>query len=195
MVGLHASFTVSDETIKNAAGLARHLGVGLHVHVAEDLADVDDAKKRGYHGLIDRLADNNALVAGSIFAHGVHLSAAEVQRCWDAGVWLVQNPRSNKGNKVGYPVNLVASDRVALGTDGYPADMEAEIAALKAEAEANGDDMEAVDKRPKAGIRLLTELFGEVPEASPPPAADQLEAIRARARQQAELLWKRMKAI
>jgi cytosine/adenosine deaminase-related metal-dependent hydrolase len=43
-VGLHASFTVSDDTIVEAAGLARDLGVVLHVHVAEDGADVADAR-------------------------------------------------------------------------------------------------------------------------------------------------------
>jgi cytosine/adenosine deaminase-related metal-dependent hydrolase len=195
MVGLHASFTVSDETIKNAAALARHLGVGLHVHVAEDMADVDDARERGYPGVIDRLADCGALVAGSIFAHGVHLTAAEIQRCWDAGVWLVQNPRSNKGNKVGYPKNLKTSDRVALGTDGYPADMQAEAEALREEAQAAGDDMEAVDKRPAAGLRLMTELFGEVPAPKAPPGPGHMDDIRSRARTQAELLWERMRAL
>ena len=35
MVGVHAAFTCSDETIEAAAGLAADLGVGVHVHVAE----------------------------------------------------------------------------------------------------------------------------------------------------------------
>ena len=39
MVGLHAAFTCSDETIEAAAGLARDLGVGVHVHVAEGTVD------------------------------------------------------------------------------------------------------------------------------------------------------------
>ena len=37
LVGLHASFTVSDETIREAGALARELGTVVHVHVAEDL--------------------------------------------------------------------------------------------------------------------------------------------------------------
>ena len=48
VVGLHASFTVSDETIRDASRLCRHLGVVLHVHLAEDVADVADAQRRGY---------------------------------------------------------------------------------------------------------------------------------------------------
>ena len=129
-VGLHASFTVSDDTLAEAAALAGALGTVLHVHVAEDGADVADARARGYAGVIDRLARHGALVAGSIFAHGVHLTRAEVAACADAGVWLVQNPRSNRGNQVGYPAALAASTRVALGTDGYPANMADEQAAL-----------------------------------------------------------------
>ena len=112
-VGLHASFTVSDDTLAEAAALAGALGTVLHVHVAEDGADVADARARGYAGVIDRLARQDR----------VHLTRAEVAACADAGVWLVQNPRSNRGNQVGYPAALAASTRVALGTDGYPANM------------------------------------------------------------------------
>ena len=42
---------------------------------------------------------------------------ALVAACADAGVWLVQNPRSTRGNAVGSPAALAASSRVALGTD------------------------------------------------------------------------------
>ena len=40
VVGLHASFTVSDETLDEAGALARELRTVVHVHVAEDRADV-----------------------------------------------------------------------------------------------------------------------------------------------------------
>ena len=39
MMGLHASFTVSDETVETCVGIAKDAGVGCHIHVAEDLAD------------------------------------------------------------------------------------------------------------------------------------------------------------
>src|SRR5262249_45220042 len=39
MVGVHAAFTCSDATLEAAAGLARDLGVGVHVHVAEGMID------------------------------------------------------------------------------------------------------------------------------------------------------------
>src|SRR5208282_4281247 len=79
LVGLHASFTVSDDTLREAGDLARELGTVVHVHVAEDLADVDDARSRGAAGPLERLFSCEALPAGSILAHGVGLSNAQVR--------------------------------------------------------------------------------------------------------------------
>jgi len=196
VIGLHASFTVSDDTIREAAGLARDLDTVLHVHVAEDGADVEDARNRGYKGVIDRFTRLDAMVPGSIFAHGVHLTEAEVRACEEASIWLVQNPRSNRGNRVGYPSSLQVSSRVALGTDGYPSNMSDEVAALKMESAANGDDADQVKARPAAGARLLTERFGGLvtppDEAARARAAAALDGIRERVQREADALWDRM---
>lgn len=195
-IGLHASFTVSDDTIREAAELARELDTVLHVHVAEDVADVSDAGERGFAGLIDRFQKCNAMESGSIFAHGIHLTAAEVEACAEAGIWLVQNPRSNRGNKVGYPAALAESTLVALGTDGYEADMVAENEALLADAMAAGDDMSAVNMRPDASAVLLGTFWdGVQPKSGPAPDEDTLREIAARAETQASLLWQRMSEI
>jgi len=223
-VGLHASFTVSDETVREAGELCRELGTVLHVHVAEDVADVADAQRRGWAGPLERLLDLGALPPGSILAHGVHLTADQVRLAADHGLWLVQNPRSNRGNRVGYPAALAASDRVALGTDGYPARMEEEAEALRTEAAVHGEPREAVERRVTGGWSLLAERFGErfVPLA-PGAAADaaalapegvlhllvagrpvvaggrlltgDLDAIRAEAAREAERLAARMCAL
>lgn len=161
LVALHASFTVSDDTIREAGELTRRLGAPMHVHVAEDGADVLDAQQRGYPGPLERLMMLGALPEGSIVAHGVHLSAAQVQRARTAGLWLVQNPRSNEGNKVGYPASLRASARVALGTDGWPSDMDAEAAALLRLGRAHGDSVEVLEARRLSGQLLASELFGQ----------------------------------
>ncbi len=177
-VGLHASFTVSDETIREAGHLARDLGTVVHVHVAEDRADVEDARKRGHDGPLERLLALDGLPEGSILAHGVHLTADQVRRARDAGLWLVQNPRSNIGNRVGYPAALGESPRVALGTDGYPADMREEAAAGEAEAATHGESAGAVAARLAAGRELLGERFeGPFAPLAPRGAAD-LAVIR-----------------
>ncbi len=108
MVGLHAAFTCSDETIAAAADLARRHGVGVHVHAAEG---PDDTWQR----LAGHTAEDWWLI------HGVHLPD-------DHGLLgtIVHNPRSNMNNAVGYarPKRFAASGNpVALGTDGIGSDM------------------------------------------------------------------------
>jgi cytosine/adenosine deaminase-related metal-dependent hydrolase len=159
-VGLHACFTVSDETIAEAGALCRDLDAVLHVHLAEGTVDVDDAQRRGYAGPLERLIALDALPPGSILAHGVHLSSSQVTVAERRGCWLVQNPRSNRNNGVGYPSALRASAKVALGTDGFPADMLAELQALREVAQEHRDDRARAESRLAGGARLAAELFG-----------------------------------
>jgi len=160
MVGLHASFTVSDDTIIEAARMCRDMGASMHVHVAEDLADMTDARNRGYQSPVHRLYRLGALRPGSILAHGVHLDSETVQKASDEGLWFVHNPRSNENNNVGYAHSLAASDKVALGTDGFPSDMAAECAALARISEGQGVPVENAKKRMDAGSRLVAAHFG-----------------------------------
>jgi cytosine/adenosine deaminase-related metal-dependent hydrolase len=183
---------VSDDTIRDAAALCRALDTVLHVHVAEDAADVADARRRGWDGPLERLAALGALPPGSILAHGVKLAEAQVRRAEELGCWLVQNPRSNRGNRVGYPVALRASAHVALGTDGYPSDPDAERSALLEECTNHGDDPVAASRRPQAGHALLAERFGGLMPAAPAGRDIDLDAIRAEAAAEAARLWSRM---
>jgi cytosine/adenosine deaminase-related metal-dependent hydrolase len=178
-VGLHASFTVSDETVREAGTLCRELGAVLHVHVAEDAADVADARARGYAGPVARLAALGALPPGSILAHGVHSSADEVRLAAERGCWIVQNPRSNRNNRVGYPAALHETPRAALGTDGFPADMLEEAAALRDAAREHGEPPGVAAKRLLGSLCLAAELFGL--DAPAPEAGEDLESwLRAR---------------
>jgi len=154
LVGLHAGFTVSDATLRDAVAMANDLGVGLHLHAAESEVDVIDAKRRGYRGVMQRLDANLALGPKTILAHGIHLEADEVVLADRRGVWFVQNPRSNRGNGVGYPQRLGLTSRVALGTDGFPSRMEAEVS-LAAEAGAHlGEAQDLAESRLAAGLAL-----------------------------------------
>jgi len=198
LVGLHASFTVSDETIRTAGAMCRELNTVLHIHLAEDRADVDDARRRGYPGPLQRLVALDALPAGSILVHGVHLSAHDVAQASDAGCWFVQNPRSNRKNRVGYPSALRAGARVALGTDGFPSDMCDEAVALEETTTAAGGRFEDVASRVDAGWRLIEERLGLTQDDAErlsaihgPPGSTELETIEAEAREQASRLWAR----
>lgn len=168
MVGLHAGFTASDETLREAGELARRLHTAIHVHVAEDQMDVDHAKERGYAGPLERLRELGALVPGSVLAHGVHLSEAQVKAAVAAGAWIVHNPRSNAGNKVGCAHLTAAFGSVALGTDGYPGDMLEEMAGWARIAEKDPSSEKPDARRLAAGQKLAGERFGA---RFAPPAA------------------------
>jgi putative selenium metabolism protein SsnA len=125
MVGAHASFTLSEETLAACVDVADSHGVGIHIHVAEDAADERDAEARFGRRVITRLAEAGALNERSLLAHCIHLDDAELSTLRDSGSTAVHNPRSNMNNRVGHaPID--AFDRLALGTDGIGGDMFAE---------------------------------------------------------------------
>ena len=176
LVGLHASFTVSNDTIRAAGKLAEELGTVLHVHVAEDLADVTDAQARGFVGPLERLEQLGALPRGSIIAHGVHLNATQVRHAATQGWWLIHNPRSNEGNRVGYARQLGQSTLTALGCDGWDADMAVEEAALQRLAAEHGDVTPAdqLANRAANGHALIAERFNTNPTPLKPGAVGDL---------------------
>jgi putative selenium metabolism protein SsnA len=123
MMGAHASFTLSDDTLGGLVDAARLADVGVHIHVAEDAADQADARARCGHGVVERLDDAGVLTDRALLAHGVHVAPAELGYVSDVGATVVCNPRSNMNNAVGHsPFNHV-SHGVALGTDGIGGDM------------------------------------------------------------------------
>ena len=153
MVGAHAAFTLSDRSIRACADLARDAGVGLHIHVAEA---VDDP------GPVRRLAALDALVPGSILAHGVHLDAEELALAQGAGAWFTHQPRSNMNNGVGYAPIAAMGERLALGTDGIGADMLAELQAgyFRSQEARVGWGPDRWSAVLDAGHRLVVEKLG-----------------------------------
>lgn len=126
MVGAHASFTLSDESLRACVDLAREYDVGIHVHVAEDLADEEDAVARSGLRAVERLADAGVLDDRALLAHCVHVDEDEVARIRDSGAWVAHNARSNMNNRVGRAPASALGDRVVLGTDGIDGDLFAE---------------------------------------------------------------------
>ncbi len=207
-VGLHASFTVSDATLEDAGDLCRTLSARLHVHVAEDEADVADARQRGYASPMTRLHAQRTLVPGSILAHGVHLKPHDLEIASTLRLWLVHNPRSNAANRVGYP-DFGSFPRVALGTDGFPSDLRAEAsaiaggAAVAADRIARGRDL-AIELMPDCASDEVTVedqrvrnvmIQGRLVVRDGQLLTADIEQIRADAAAEASRLWQRMKGI
>jgi putative selenium metabolism protein SsnA len=140
LVGAHASFTLSDESLSACADLAEGLESGVHIHVAEDPCDQADCSKKYQMRLIDRLAEAGVLGPKTILGHGTHLDKSSLDIAREAGCWFAHNPRSNMNNGVGYAPVQWMGKQVALGTDGIGADMfeEAKFAWFKARDARNG---------------------------------------------------------
>jgi putative selenium metabolism protein SsnA len=123
MMGAHASFTLSDETLAAIVEGTAGAGVGIHIHVAEDTADERDALARSGMRVVQRLDAAGAINGASLLAHCVHVDGAELALIGAAGATVVTNPRSNMNNAVGYAPAGGGGQRPALGTDGIDGDM------------------------------------------------------------------------
>ena len=130
MMGLHASFTLSDETLEKCVGIAKDNGVGCHIHVAEDISDREDSIQKYKTTIVNRLHKMGATGNKSIFVHCVHIDEEEMDVLGRTGTIVVHNPESNMNNAVGVTQILKLLKKsvlVGLGTDGMSSDMLAQM--------------------------------------------------------------------
>ena len=123
--GLHASLTLSAETLK-ACRKAASSDTGFHIHVAEHEADEYDSLNKYGLRVVDRLAEEGILGPRTIVAHGVHIDTAEMNLLAESGTWLSHQPRSNMNNGVGaaqIESMMRTGIKVCLGNDGFTQDM------------------------------------------------------------------------
>jgi len=124
LVGLHASFTVGDETMKKAADLKLKYQSGIHIHVAEDKFDQEECTKKYNKRVIERLNDFGLLNSSkTILSHCLHLSDNERNIINKSKAYVVQNTESNLNNKVGFFNSEGLGKNIFLGTDGMHSDM------------------------------------------------------------------------
>ncbi|KGJ48210.1 MULTISPECIES: putative aminohydrolase SsnA [Paraclostridium] len=126
MFGLHAAFTLSDETLEKCANEMANLDAGYHVHTAEGIDDVIINKEKYNKKVVQRLNDFNVLNDKTIAVHCIHIDSEEMELIKENKSFVVHNPESNMGNAVGCApvVHLLNKGiTVGLGTDGYTSDM------------------------------------------------------------------------
>jgi putative selenium metabolism protein SsnA len=107
--GLHASFTLSDRTLRACGEANQSLRAGFHVHVAEDRVDRTATRRLDRLGLLDER---------TLAAHCVHIMAADRRILARQGVNVVHNPQSNLNNGVG-AAEVAQGVLTGLGTDGF----------------------------------------------------------------------------
>jgi putative selenium metabolism protein SsnA len=174
LFGLHASFTLSDRTLEDAAGLGHSLEVGFHIHAAEAQSDQETTRRRSRIGVIDRLKRFGILGRRSIAAHCVHVSQREIDSLAETGTAVAHNPQSNLNNAVGI-ANVIEMARsgvlVGLGSDAMTANMLEELrAALWAQHLASRSPSAGFSEvtgalfsgNPKIAGRIFGLRFGEI---------------------------------
>lgn len=179
MMGLHASFTLSDETIETCVGIAKDYDVGCHIHVAEDAADRQDSLERYGVSTVHRLHRLGVTGEKSIFVHCVHIDESEMDVLAETDTAVVHNPESNMNNAVGVTPLLPMLRKgvlVGLGTDGMNSDMLAQMrAAYLLHRLANRDPRIGFVEAPTLLLRNNPEIarrqfglpLGEVAEGRP----------------------------
>lgn len=157
LVGLHASFTVGNQTLSEAVNIASRNNSGIHVHVAEDLADQKHSIEHYGKRVVERFADAGALqFPKTILAHCLHLDEHEKGLVKGSPVWVVQNNESNLNNSVGYFNSEGLGSRIMLGTDGMHSDM------LKSAKSAffTGHNFDSIDYwKPTEDLETLIIIF------------------------------------
>jgi putative selenium metabolism protein SsnA len=120
--GLHASFTLSDRTLRRSVEANESLQAGFHVHVSEDRSDNEDARKKHGKSPVRRLHELGVLDDRALAAHCIHVSGADITALARHQINVVHNPQSNCNNAVGAArvLEMVkAGVLVGLGSDGY----------------------------------------------------------------------------
>lgn len=121
MMGPHAIYTLSDKNLKRSIDLARELGCGSHVHLAE--TQTEDKNARDKYGMSPtEYFDREGLFdAPTLAAHCVVLTDNDIRILSQRKVSVAHNPQSNMKLASGIaPVKKLidAGINVSIGTDG-----------------------------------------------------------------------------
>ncbi|GAB4323420.1 MAG: putative aminohydrolase SsnA [Candidatus Sumerlaeia bacterium] len=132
LFGLHASFTLTDRTLKACAEAGHAMGAGFHIHCAEDPCDNRISRSRFGRRPLERLAAAGMLNSRTILAHCIHIGDRDRDLIAGHDCLVAHNPRSNMNNAVGVADIRALMDRgitVGLGTDGVSFSQQEEILA------------------------------------------------------------------
>lgn len=127
LFGMHASMSLSDQTLKN---ISQTLGDSpIHIHVAESEMDEEDCQKKYQESIIERLDKFNLIKPNSLIVHGVFVDNKELDIIAKDKAYLVVNTTSNMNNAVGLPdvMNFKKHGiKVLVGNDGLSTSMATE---------------------------------------------------------------------
>lgn len=121
LFGMHALMTLGTDTLQRCADAGHALDTGFHVHAAEAELDGRLTMQRYGKRIMDRFLDFGIPGARTLFVHGVHFEARELDLLRSTDSMLVNNPESNMNNGLSVaPIldMLKHGVTVGVGTDG-----------------------------------------------------------------------------
>ena len=114
-------FSVSEDLMRSAAGLAKELDVRLHTHLAETEDEETFCLQRFGFRPVEYLEQVGWLDSGTWIAHGIHFNQEEISQLGSAKVGITHCPRSNMllGSGICRGVELEhAGAKMGIGVDG-----------------------------------------------------------------------------
>lgn len=120
-LGPHAPYSCGPEYLRCVADLAKEKGLGIHIHLAESVTEVENLKKDHGCTAIEYAEKAGCFDVPCIAAHCVQVTDSDIQIMNKHNVSVVTNPASNMKLGNGFaPIQkmLDAGLNVALGTDG-----------------------------------------------------------------------------
>ncbi len=117
--GLHASLSLSEETLQRVS--ERLADAPIHIHVGESEMDQNDSLKQYGERVVTRLHRHGLLNKDSILTHALYVSDSERELIAENDCVVALNPSSNMNNGVGipdYPALKEKGIRVIVGNDG-----------------------------------------------------------------------------
>lgn len=155
MIGPHAIYTVSGETLQWANQLAKERDLLLHIHLAETPTEVANSVKQFGMTPVRYLAKLGLLSPRLVIAHGLWIDDEEIKMLGDHGVSIAHNPASNMKLASGYQFKYnelqAAGVTLGLGTDGC----------------SSSNNLDMVEAMKLAS--LLGKAWRQDPEAMPAP--------------------------
>ncbi len=143
LFGMHALMTLGTKTLERSAEIAHALDTGFHVHAAEDEIDVRLTMERHGRQIMDRFQDFGIPGEKTVFVHGSHLDARQMELLSSTGSMLVNNPESNMNNglKVSPTLDFMEHDVLTgVGTDGMSPHMISQARAMYLHQRAEQQD-------------------------------------------------------
>ena len=120
-VEIHSVYMFNENTLRNAAQLAKQLNTGIHIHLLETVAEVESSKKDYGMTSIEICRETGVLDVPVMAAHCVHLTDSDLRIMKEKNASIVHNPTSNLKLGSGIarvPEMMDMGINVCLGTDG-----------------------------------------------------------------------------